>query len=110
MERSSSARVEQPSRLPCPHSWGYAFRAVPGDVSLSGRTLTYTALYDGYGIAVRLTVRIMVAGLGLARAARCGRSTRFASKCCTARATSSTRRPATGVLATTIRLTSPGDA
>src|ERR1035441_1926769 len=69
MERISSARVEQPSRLPCPHSWGYAFRAVPGDVSLSGRTLTYTALYDGYGIAVRLTVRIVLAGMGLAWAA-----------------------------------------
>src|ERR1035441_949250 len=48
---------------------GCAFRAVPRDVSLSGRTLTYTALYDGYGITVRLTVRIMVAGVGLAWAA-----------------------------------------
>ena len=35
------------------------------------------------------------------RAARCGRWTRSASKCCTATTTNFTRRPATGALATT---------
>ena len=38
-------------------------------LAYSGRPLTHTALYDGYGITVRLTVRIMAAGLGLAWAA-----------------------------------------